>query len=986
MTITRTIGFLLVLLAAAAPGGRAQTVPGTLHLQGALTDADGAPAEGEWIVTVRLFGAEAGQIPFHEETFTVEPQAGVFGVTLGTDPGDPLSPADFDDGEVWVAFVVSGGDGPVELAPRLQVTATPYALRAGAAAAAGQADNALSLGGVGAGSYVTLTQLPELCVTAEDLPGTLEALGYTPGAGYSDAEVLAFLDANGYAPCACYGDAEVQIYLDLMGYTAGAGYSDADVQAWLDLQGYAPGSHYMDTDVLALLDLQGYIPGLHYTDADVQVYLDLMGYTPASGYADADVQVYLDLQGYVAGLHYSDGDVAEYLSDQGYPGPEAVLLADGSRALGGDWDVAGQQLLNLVVHNAAATEAPGDPVAGQLWFDTTASQLNFYTGAAWLSVGTGTVAGDLACDGCVDAADLAVNWALGDAPGGAALSAKSLTCDGCVVASHLTVPYAASATKAGPAADLACAGCVDATEVGFSWAAAVAPGGVALAAQEAVNADTVDGVHAVDFEAAGAVAAHEATPHLSEAEHGALTGGGETALHSHPSSGAGAAPPRVRMARDGVNLPPLGTAKERVHVFSASAPKVYLYVYGETYSNMVLANHTHGSHNHAFSKSYAKYNSASYRCGADYCNGTETITVNTKTVGTGDYPLTDVTASANPQGVQIWVDGVDATAAIGDQQGVGAPAWTGAAWGAGDPWETGRLDLSNVVEWGVGEHVIEFKETGNAGGRLVYNLYVVHPAGASQPLGNDTCAGAQDLVFTGGVAVVKSTTEDMLGETKALDDLAPVGCGGAGGGDVVYAATITERTTIHAAVAAPFATRLYILDDPCADQAVLACGVTEATTLELDPGTYYVVVDADDAGETGDFTLTVELEASPLPVNDTCATAATIAAGPAPVQVSGTTTWGLDQYSGTCGGAGAADVVYSFEATDSNDDLVVTLNAAFSSVLILRAQDCAGGFQLSCSTTGAMSIQGLAPGTYYLVVDGASATDEGDFTFDITLN
>ncbi|MFH1530177.1 MAG: hypothetical protein ABIK09_05505 [Pseudomonadota bacterium] len=944
---TRTTGLLAaLLLSLATVPAAAQTVPKTLHLQGALTDADGAPASGEWIVTVRLFDVEGGQIPFHEETLTVEPVNGVFGVTLGTNPGDPLPVEDFEDGEVWVAFVVSGGDGPQELSPRLRVTSTPYSLRAGAAAAAGQADNALSLGGVGAGSYVTLSQLPDLCVTSEGLPGALDDLGYTPGAGYSDADVLAFLGENGYSPCACYGDAEVQIYLDLVGYTPGAGYSDADAQAWLDLQGY--------------------VPGPHYGDADVQAWLDLMGYTP--------------------GLGYSDGDVAAWLEEQGYPGPEATLLVDGSRPLAGDWDVAGRQLLNLVVHNAASDAAPAAPNPGQLWFDTTTSQLKFYTGAAWLSVGTGSVAGDLTCEGCVDPGDVSFDWALADAPGGAALSAKSLTCDGCVVASHLTVPYAASVSKAGPAADLACDSCVDETEAAFSWAAAVAPGGVALAALEAVNADTVDGVHSVDFEPAGAMAAHAATPHLSEAEHQALTDGGETALHTHVSTGAVAAPPRVRMARDGVNLPPGGTTRERVHVFSAVAPKVYLYVYGETYSNMVLANHTHGSHNHTFSNSYAAYNPASYRCGADYCNGTQTITVNTQVVGTGSYPLTAVTASATPKGVQIWVDDADRTAAIGDQQGVGAPGWTGTGWGSGAPWETGRLDLSNVMDWGVGEHVIEFKETGNAGGRLSYNLYVVHPAGASQPLANDTCAGAQALEFTGGVAVVKSTTEDMLGETKAQDDLAPAACGGTGGGDVVYAATITERITIHAAVAAPFATRLYVLDAPCGDQVVLACGTTDVTTPELDPGTYYVVVDADASGETGDFTLTVELEASPLPANDTCATAAAIAAGPVPVVVNGTTQWGLDQTSGTCGGDGAADVVYSFEATDVNDDLVATINAPFASVLVLRAQSCEAGFQLSCSTNGALNIPGLAPGVYYLHVDGASAVDEGDFALSVTLN
>jgi hypothetical protein len=341
-----------------------------------------------------------------------------------------------------------------------------------------------------------------------------------------------------------------------------------------------------------------------------------------------------------------------------------------------------------------------------------------------------------------------------------------------------------------------------------------------------------------------------------------------------------------------------------------------------------------------------------------------------------------------PKGVQIWVDGEDQTAAIGDQQGKGSPAWTGTAWG-GDgatPWETGRLDISQIIDWGVGEHKVEFKTTGDSGGRILFYVYIVDSAAKSQAFPNDQCGGAEALVFNGGVAKVNATTEDMLGENKALDDLSPEGCGGEGGGEVVYSATITERTTIKASVKAPFATRLYILDDPCANETVLACGTTSAVTAELDPGTYYVVVDSDSADQTGDFALTVELEASPLPSNDTCDTVQAIDAGQNPIQVTGTTKWGLDQSKGGCGGEGVSDVVYSFEANNANDDLQVTINAAFAPVMVLRATDCKTGFPLSCSTNGTITIQGLAPGTYYLIVDGVTPEDEGTFTLDVTLN
>jgi hypothetical protein len=341
-----------------------------------------------------------------------------------------------------------------------------------------------------------------------------------------------------------------------------------------------------------------------------------------------------------------------------------------------------------------------------------------------------------------------------------------------------------------------------------------------------------------------------------------------------------------------------------------------------------------------------------------------------------------------PQGVQIWLDGEDQTAAIGDQQSVGAPDWTGTSWGSdgATPWATGRLDLSQVIDWGVGEHTLQFKITGDSGGKIDYYVYLVDPAGESQAFANDGCGGSEALVFNNGIATMDATTEDMLGENKALDDLSPDGCGGEGGGDIVYSATIEERSTLKASVAAPFTTRLYILDNPCVNETVLACGTTEATTAELEPGTYFIVVDSDDAGQTGDFSLTVKLESSPLPSNDTCDTVEVIAADENLLQVTGTTKWGLDQYIGTCGGDGIADVVYSFEASDANDDLTVSIAAPFSPVLILRAQDCVNGFQVSCSTTSAISIEGLAPGTYYLIVDGINVEDEGEFTLDVTLD
>jgi hypothetical protein len=226
----------------------------------------------------------------------------------------------------------------------------------------------------------------------------------------------------------------------------------------------------------------------------------------------------------------------------------------------------------------------------------------------------------------------------------------------------------------------------------------------------------------------------------------------------------------------------------------------------------------------------------------------------------------------------------------------------------------------------------------------------------------------------------------MLGENKAVDDLSPEGCGGEGGGDVVYSVELLERTIVSASVAAVFEPRLYILSSPCADEGVLGCGTTSFETDELDPGTYYIVVDSDAADATGDFILSVQLTTSPLPDNSTCDAAVLVEPAGNTISVPGTTLYGVDHYEGTCGGGEGADVVYQLEATNLNDDLSVTFAGGFASRLYLRAQDCETGFQLTCSTNGSLSVAGLTPGIYYLFVDGNGKPEEGAFTLSVTLN
>lgn len=648
-------------------------------------------------------------------------------------------------------------------------------------------------------------------------------------------------------------------------------------------------------------------------------------------------------------------------------------------------------------------------------------------------------AADLQCSGCIASNEVSFNYASGDAPGGAAINAlvageslltHDVSCQGCVTlqAIDAAVLHAHNVAYDNAVSGLAAATVQDALDltaltldahVANTQIHGGASGGDGGAKVRVISgdADVIPGQTVTEYVHVFGAATPKVYLYLygmasSEGDAGALSQGSGTVFHSrcawigsHAKASSSCAPPTCPEGWADLGITgsvKTGSATSGSDITNSNYSAGYGYSERTCFTSAsfpVMQTRCSWTGSHA--KSIGTCTPPGCPSGWTSLGVTGNIVTGGSTSGSditnSNYSTTSgyqertcvlPVVSKVPQGVQIWLDGVDRTVAIGDQHAQGAPAWTGSSWGADGltPWAAGRLDISQASDWGVGQHTLQLKTTGASGGRLLFYVYLVHPAATSQPFANEGCAGAQALDLQGGVATVNATTEDVLGENKALDDLSPAGCGGQGGGDVVYSATVTKRSTITASVSAPFATRLYILANPCPAETVLACGTKQAVTAELDPGTYYVVVDADAPDQTGDFILTVSVEASPLPGNDTCATPAVMAAGPVPIQVQGTTKWGLDQYAGSCGGAGVADVVYAFDANNVHDDLAVSITAAFDAVMVLRTSPCPGGVQLACTVTGSFSIPGLAPGTYYLYVDGVGVEDEGPFTLNVTLN
>ena len=1175
----RSVLIALVALTVSAPSVYAE-VPGLLHYQGYLTDVEGTPVSGVWTVTFSFFEEQVGGEAFFGEAQVVEPDVGVFSVVLGSQPGNGIDPVWFSGGEAWLELTVDDGVAdPVVLQPRQRVTSHPYAMWTDSAATCGEATNALGLGGAPAESYALTEALTSL-VSEEDLPALLEDLGYLPGGGD-------------------YGDEDVQAYLDLLGIVAGAGYSDDDVAAYLLLNGYEPGP-YFDGDYMSLENLP-----------------DLSGYLTAADLAD-----------FVVGDELLDQVAASGL----------FLMADGSVVASGDLDFGGYQLLDVVIENAAAPDAPEDPAGGQLWFDTDEGALKVYDGGDWVALGAATDFSEFGCDGCVDPEDVSFGYAGANAQGGAAFSSMGLVCDGCVTLGHITADVTNASShgydNAGSGLDaVTVQAAIDelSAMIGDVGPGSVVEGNGTIVpyveqwglpsygtatthihllnpAQPKVVMYLYAGENSAFTTSNNLVVAYDFTPNQYSAS---VSGNaGETALQvGNPSifntgshvliqqiigtggNGAGggdwelnqvvsvqgstlqlvkplehtyvtcgndcgraqavvaASYNQLEIVNGGVLRPTSeldnnGTAGGVVYVRAKNiivknGGKItadgagfygghyagpcqwgsYCGIPGDSYCNTNPTSHTNSANCNGGGG--ADVNTCGWQ-GGSYCNnpnpsgggggsmeagdpgstgwngyaagsggletdgeqmifggggggafsnwcqndragdgggivvlGSKSLIVETGgqitangTTGSPDNPscyskgfpitgsggggmvklFTDsyqnegtVEAAGGAQhdgnystfggkggdgwvvqeavipgvvnesfakGVQIWVDGVDITAQLGDPNGKGAPHWDAAEeeWGADGltQWSTGPLDITGLANWTLGEHSIELKETGGAGGDLKMYVYVIYPFTASTVPANNTCAAPVVLDVMSGSVVTSGTTEDTMGKIKATDDSVQAFCGGSGGPDVAYQFTLTEWRNLTIDVNAPFEPRVYIRRADCAGGEPVACGGAHVETGDLKSGTYYLFVDGDGNLAKGNFTLSITAEEPGNPSNDTCAAPKLLTFVDGQVQQYGVSLFSDNDYFAGCGGDAGPDNVYQFDVPPGTSGFTVQVDTDFDPVIYLSKGACGSPF-IACAPSDQYTMGWPEAGTYYLVVDGKTADDKGEYTVSVTL-
>jgi hypothetical protein len=147
----------------------------------------------------------------------------------------------------------------------------------------------------------------------------------------------------------------------------------------------------------------------------------------------------------------------------------------------------------------------------------------------------------------------------------------------------------------------------------------------------------------------------------------------------------------------------------------------------------------------------------------------------------------------------------------------------------------------------------------------------------------------------------------------------------------------------------------------------------------LDPASYVLFADSADKDARGRYTLETELapEAGTGVRGDACGDAASLPLNAK--NMEGDTFLARDDIAGKCGGQGAPDVVYRFELTRRSRVTAHLPTQEGNHVFVLTRSCTDRAADIAC---GPIIDEMLAPGLYYLAVDGATAGELGRFSFD----
>lgn len=273
-------------------------------------------------------------------------------------------------------------------------------------------------------------------------------------------------------------------------------------------------------------------------------------------------------------------------------------------------------------------------------------------------------------------------------------------------------------------------------------------------------------------------------------------------------------------------------------------------------------------------------------------------------------------------------------------------------------------------------------------------------AGPLLAAGGDTCATAP--IVTPGVF----TYSDSGSSSASAGDYS-TGHFASAGRDVVYAVTLTDPLELHFALHAAFDANIYVATDCSNVDGTWVGGAnrmgpvaelyTEFLDLNLTPGTYYVILDAANAGEGGSYVFAITGGPTPYSWEDM--------SRPYPIATlvptfshSGSTLSRRNDYSQAtlyCPGSydtEGPDVVYEWNALfDGNVEITITNDAAPFFVALVESgmSNCLQAWQIWSAnppgtpySLGTVALQ--AGKSYELILDTQAATPTVSYTITMS--
>lgn len=245
-------------------------------------------------------------------------------------------------------------------------------------------------------------------------------------------------------------------------------------------------------------------------------------------------------------------------------------------------------------------------------------------------------------------------------------------------------------------------------------------------------------------------------------------------------------------------------------------------------------------------------------------------------------------------------------------------------------------------------------------------------------------------------ALTAGTTQN--GTMHGAFDLAHATCpGNSQGPDVPYHLDVGQKMRARITMeTSDFEPNVYVRRTCTDERSEIACfdqtsGIQQNTQAVfvglLDPGSYTVFADSSQEAADGQFSLTAELapETGTGGTGDGCTDAIPLTAS---TTASGDTFDVKDDIAGKCTGPGAPDVVYRIDLPHRS-----RIRARFSGeegkndcqrghVLVLQKTCGDRSSELGCAET---LDEVLAPGTYFLAVDGATTSSFGKFELEYSV-